>query len=198
MAAIVLAAPAAPADSPPGDTTRVGEFALNDTRGVRHTPGDWAGHKAIVLFFLATDCPVANGYTPEMARLARRYAPAGVAVWGVHPDPEVSPDVAVRHAKEYALEFPVLLDPCQSLTRQTGVSRTPEAVILSPAGTVLYRGRIDNRYSPGGKRRHEPTTNDLEAALRAVLGGRPVAVARTAAYGCPLPLPATPEGAKAR
>lgn len=175
---------------------RVGDFALNDVRGVRHTAKEWADRKAVVLFILGTECPVSNGYAPEMTRIAKAYGREGVAVFGVHPDPDVTAEAALRHAKEYSLDFPILLDPRQTLTRQAGVRVTPEAVLLSPAGVVLYRGRIDDRYSTGGKRRDAASTNDLEDALRAALSGRTVAVPRTRAYGCPLPAPAGPAGGR--
>jgi peroxiredoxin len=169
---------------------RVGGFALQDAHGGHHTAEEWANCKAVVLFFLATDCPVSNGYAPDMTRLAKKYAGQGVIVWGVHPDPDVTPEAAVKHAGEYSLPFPIVLDPQQRLARQAGVRVTPEAAVLSPTGAVLYCGRIDDRYSTGGKRRVEATTKDLEDALKSVLAGGTVAAPRTRGYGCPLPEPA--------
>jgi peroxiredoxin len=173
-----------------GPTPRqVGDFALRDSQGRTHTPKDWRDRKAVVLFFLGTECPVANGYAPEMARLAKTYGAKGVAFLGVHTDPDVTAEAAGRHAAEYGLPFAVLLDPDQVLARAAGVRVVPEAVVLSPAGKVLYRGRIDDRYAPDGKRRDEPRTRDVETALEAVLAGKAPAVAETRAYGCPLPAP---------
>ncbi len=57
------------------------------------------------------------------------------------------------------------------------------------AGKVLYRGRLDDRYSLDGKRRDEPREHDLQEALEAVLAGREPTVRETKAYGCPLPKP---------
>jgi hypothetical protein len=68
----------------------------------------------------------------------------------------------------------------------------PEAVVLSPQGRILYRGRIDDRYTADGIRREVPTSRDLEAALTAVVAGKQPPVARTKAFGCPLPEPAKP------
>lgn len=47
--------------------------------------------------------------------------------------------------------------------------------------SVLYRGRIDDRYTADGVRREEPTTRDLEAALTAVVAGKKPPAAETAA-----------------
>jgi peroxiredoxin len=166
---------------------RVKSFSLNDAAGRTHTPAEWKKRKAVVLIFLGTECPVSNGYAPEMSRLARAYGTRGVLLWGVHPDPDVSAAVAARHARTYRLDFPVLLDPEQRLAGQTGVRVVPEAVVLSADGQVLYRGRIDDKYALDGKRRDEPRTRDLRQALEAVLAGRAVPVPRTPAFGCPLP-----------
>src|SRR5262249_23079704 len=132
-------------------------------------------------------------HAPEMARIVREYGPRGVQVFGVHPDPDVTATVAAAHAKEYGLPFPVLLDPTQLLSGRLGVRVTPEAVVLSPTGAVLYHGRIDDRYGTDGKRRETANVRDLRNALDAVLDGKPVAVAETRGYGCPLPKPADPK-----
>jgi peroxiredoxin len=173
--------PARSAEPPP-----VGNFTLKDCSGRSHTRADWKGSQAVVLFYLGTECPVSNSYTPEMTRLARAYGTRGVLFWGVHPDPDLTPAEAAQHAREYHLKFPVLLDPKQFLAIQTGVRVVPEVVVLSPTGKVLYRGRIDDKYSLDGKRKLEAHTRDLESALQAVLARKKIAVPRTRAYGCPL------------
>lgn len=127
-----------------------------------------------------------------MERLAKRYAERGVRFYGVHCDPDVSPEAAAKHAKEYGLTFTLLMDHDQLLAGQVGARTMPEAVVIvprpnAPLGQVVYRGRIDNRHTLDGKRRPEPTERDLDAAMDAVLAGRDPSVAETKAYGCPLP-----------
>ena len=99
---LALAAASAFAASP--------QFDLRDTAGVRHTAQEWRDKKAVVVFFIMTDCPLSNGYVPEMNRIATEYKKQGVAVYAAHSDPFVG-DAAVRkHAEEFAYTFPVLLD----------------------------------------------------------------------------------------
>ncbi len=127
---------------------------------------------------------------PTCSALADDYRAKGVAVYGVHSDPDVTPEAAAAHAEEYSLTFPMLLDPFQDLAGQVGVQVTPEAAVLDADGQVLYRGRIDDRYNPGdGKRRATAQTPELRHALDAVLAGRTPAVTETEGYGCPLPDP---------
>jgi thiol-disulfide isomerase/thioredoxin len=148
---------------------------------------------AVVLLFLGHDCPVSNGYTPELARIATAYAPKKVAFLAVYPDPDVTPDEAAKHAKEYALPCPSVLDRKLVLAARTGATVKPEAVVLSPKGEVLYRGRIDDRYIALGKKRAEPTTHDLRNAIDAVLAGKPVPTPRTQAIGCDIDFPSPPK-----
>jgi peroxiredoxin len=167
----------------------VKDFALNDVQGRKHTVETWKDRKAIVLLFLGTECPVSNGYSPEYRRLAETYGGKGILFYGIHPDPDVTADMAAKHAAEYRLPFSVLLDPTQGVAKQAGVKVVPEAVVLSPNGGVSYCGRIDDLYTPEGNRREVPKTRDLEEALKATLAGKPPPVARTKAFGCPLPQP---------
>lgn len=171
----------------------VRDFALVDAKGTNHTAADWKGKKAVVLLFLATECPVSNYYCPELAKLAKAFAEKGVLFYGIHPDPELTAKDAAKHAEEYRLPFPTLLDPTHSVTRQTGVAIVPEAVVLAADGRIMYRGRIDDRYNESGIRRETVTTRDLEDAITAVVAGKAPAVAQTKAFGCPLPEPAKPK-----
>jgi peroxiredoxin len=168
---------------------QVKDFSLPGTDGKQHSLTEWKDQKAVVLIFLGTECPVSNSYAPEYTRLEKAFRETGVRFFGVHPDPDVTAQAAADHAKEYHLTFSILLDPTQVLAKQTGVAVTPEAVVLSPKGQVLYRGRIDDRYQLDGKRKDEAQTKDLEAALAAVVAGKTPPTRETKAYGCPLPPP---------
>jgi peroxiredoxin len=174
-------------DSAVTEPRRVRDFALRDVAGNLHTPAEWREARAVVLFFLGTECPVSNAYAPEMEATAQSYAPRGVAFFGVHPDPDVTAEAAARHAAEYRLGFPVLLDPGQVVAGQAGVSVTPEAVVMTPEGYVVYSGRIDDRYSAEGRRADAARVHDLADALDAALADEMPAVARAEPFGCPLP-----------
>lgn len=186
LAAIASASAIAATDGPLG---QIPAFKLLDVDGRDATLEDWTGKKAVILFFVGAECPVSNGYSPLMQRLADKYAPQGVACWAVHCDPTIDAESAAAHALEYGLKFRVVLDPAQALAEPAGVRVTPEAVVALPAGKVLYRGRIDDRYSSDGRRRDRPRVNDLEDALEAVLAGGEPKVSQTVAFGCPLPKP---------
>jgi thiol-disulfide isomerase/thioredoxin len=160
------------------------QFALHDTGGAVHKQDEWTQAHAVVIFFVTTDCPLSNGYAPEMNRIEQAYAPRGVRVYAVQGDTTIADEEVRRHAREFAYRFPVLLDPQQILSRYTGATITPEVAVLSGEGELLYLGRIDNRVEDFGKTRLQATEFDLRDALESVLAGRPVPHPRTHAIGC--------------
>lgn len=174
----------------------VAGLKLPDTGGTLHDFDAIRGRKAVVFFLIGTECPVSNGYAPEMTRIAKDYEGRGVATYGVHPDREVTPPAASAHAAEYRLGFPILLDPTQELAEAAGAEVTPEAIVVDDGGMVVYRGRIDDTYARDGKRRDRPATHDLRDALDALLAGKSGAPVVRPAFGCPLtePAPIVAEG----
>jgi peroxiredoxin len=162
-------------------------FSLEDVQGTRHTLAEWAGHSGVVLLFIGTECPVSNGYAPEMARLAREFGPRGFLFYGVHSGRNVTAASAATHQAEYDLPFPVLLDSDHVVARQAGARVTPEAIVVLPDGQVLYRGRIDDRYTASVSKRSQPRNRELQSALEAILADESPTVAVTQPFGCPIP-----------
>jgi peroxiredoxin len=160
------------------------QFALRDTEGTVHRQGDWSKATAIVIFFTTTDCPLSNGYVPEMNRVRKDYSGRAVEFYAVQTDTTIAEAEVRRHAREFAFSFPVLLDPQQFLVRLTGATATPEVAVLSRSGKVLYLGRIDNRVEDFDKRRSVVTESDLREALDAVLAGKSLPHATTPVVGC--------------
>jgi hypothetical protein len=161
--------------------------ALVDVRGVLQQPFDDTDAKAIVLVFTMQDCPIANSYVPTLNQLIDDYQSRGVRVLLVHVDPRLADDDARKHAEEYQIEAPVVIDRQHAWVDRAGATRSPEAAVFSPAGEMLYSGRIDDRYAGLGKRRTHVTVHDLRDALDAVLAGSPVARSKTEVVGCMIP-----------
>src|ERR1041385_1936619 len=65
-------------------------FSLSDTEGRNHTAEEWRQTRAVVLFFLAAECPISNRYAPEINRLVTDFASQQVAFYAVHSDPALS------------------------------------------------------------------------------------------------------------
>ncbi len=162
-------------------------ISVNDLSGASVTPLAEAGQKATVLFFVMHECPVANGYAPEISRIAAEYSAKGVRCFVVYVESDLTPAKAREHARDYGFKSGTLHDPRHLLVKAVGATISPEAAVISTSGDVLYLGRIDDRVTDFGKRRVEPTRRDLRLALDAVLAGKPVSTRLTKAVGCYIP-----------
>ena len=176
--------------SVPAPSRSAPALQLRDLNGAPVHPLDAKGRRGTVLFFIAHDCPIANGYAPEIGRICRDYVGKNVALYAVYVEPSLSAAAARAHARAYGYtpSF-ALLDPRHRLVKRAGATVTPEAAVFGPDGRLRYRGRIDDRYPSLGQRREVVTTHDLRAALDAVLAGKPVPTPKTTAVGCFIPPP---------
>src|ERR1700685_1045169 len=167
-------------------------FQLRDTQGALHTQAEFTAHKAIVLFFTTTDCPIANSYVPEMNRIRDAYASRSVLFYAVQTDLTIPEAAVAKYARDFRYAYPLLLDPKQQLARWTGASITPQVAILGPDGKLLYLGRVDDRVVDFGQQRLQPTVLALRDSLDAVLAAKPVPHAATKSVGCAITLKSTP------
>lgn len=175
-------------NSPAGDVV---EFQT--IKGKTTAPLESGDNKPVVLIFIATDCPIANGYVPEINRIYEKYSSQGVKFTLVHPEPSTSDAAALEHAAEYSLKPPVVVDRKHTLVKAARATTTPEVVVFDGSQNLLYRGRIDDRYSDYGDRKPEAKVHNLRDALDAALLGNPIPLAHVPALGCliePLPSPA--------
>ncbi|HEY1901347.1 MAG TPA: redoxin domain-containing protein [Terracidiphilus sp.] len=158
-----------------------------DLRGqpVRRLAG--SGVRVVVLFFAATDCPIANRYVPEIARLTKQYSAQGVHFWWVYPNPGETAQVVASHNRDYAITGDTILDPKLSLVARAHATVTPEAAVFLVQGGELrevYHGRIDDRYISLGQQRPQPEHHELETAITAALAGKPVPQPGGPPVGC--------------
>lgn len=167
--------------------SQLASFELETVRGEQVRPFASTNGTPQVLLFLRTDCPVSNKYAPEIRRLFEAYHSRGIKFWLIHPMASESLDTIRRHATDYNLPGEILRDPRRLLTRFTGVTVTPEAVVLDARLRTVYRGRIDDRFPEAGRQRAEPTQQDLRDAIEAVLAGTPIKHPRIPAIGCAIP-----------
>ena len=89
LTAVVLLSSILQADEP---KKKVSDFTLEDCKGEKHSLTDYSASKAIVLMFIATQCPVSNGYNSRMADLYHDYKDKGVAFLGINSNKAESID----------------------------------------------------------------------------------------------------------
>lgn len=158
---------------------KVENFTLEDYNGVKHSLVDFKSSKAIVLMFIATQCPVSNAYNVRMVELQKDYSSKGVAFVGINSNKQESVEEIKNHSKDNGFAFPVLKDWNNVIADKLEASVTPEIYVLNTNFEVLYHGRIDDSQREG-----KVTSKDLRATLDNILGGKSVEVQETKAFGC--------------
>lgn len=169
-----------------------GERAMSivDLSGERRQPLEPKREaRANVLFFITTDCPIANAYAPELRAIIDAYASKGFDFYIVHVDPDLTVEAAREHARLYGIDAaPILIDAKHAFVRALGITITPEVAVVLRGAELAYRGRIDDQWAELGQKRRAARTHDLRAALDAVSSGQTIPRARTAAVGCSVPV----------
>jgi AhpC/TSA family len=141
-----------------------------------------------LLFFVMSDCPIANQYAPEVQRVCTAYGPKGVRCFLVYVDPAMKTADIRKHMKDFNYtSWPAILDSGHGLVEKAGATIVSEVAVFSNNGELKYRGRIDDRYSALGKPRQVVTKRDLVNALDALVANRNVTNPRTEAFGCFIP-----------
>lgn len=149
--------------------------------------------RATVWLFISTDCPICNGYQPEIERLRMRFAARGIEFVGVYAEVPLERSEMEAHVAKYGMKYPVRIDTDRAIQQRLGARMVPEVVVTAGApdssgnpAAFLYRGRIDDQWPERGSRRPSATVHDLERALEAIVAGKAPPVRSTTPVGCVL------------
>lgn len=183
--AVVLAAVPALAIAP---GAKAPDFTLTDTNGQDHTLSTYlAQGKTVVLEWFNPDCPFIvkhHKHHRTMDETFARFGDLGLVWLAINSGaPGLQGHGLERNLKaheEFAMTFPILLDAAGQVGKLYGAKTSPHMFVITPDGTVVYNGAIDDDRSAMqlGK------TNHVADALAALAAGEPVAVAETRPYGC--------------
>lgn len=159
-------------------------FTLEDINGQTVSLKDFAG-KIIVLEWTNYDCPFVKAhYQPETmttAKLAARYADAGVVWLTINSTHYATAESVRQWAEPLKLPQKILLDPDGKAGKLFGAKTTPHIFILDQKGKLVYQGALDN--APLGKYEGE-YVNYADQALQALTAGKDVSLKETTPYGC--------------
>ncbi|HYS04967.1 MAG TPA: thioredoxin family protein [Candidatus Dormibacteraeota bacterium] len=159
-------------------------FNLKGTDGKMHSLDNVKGAKGTAVVFTCNECPFSKGYEDRLIALAKEFQPKGIGFVAINAnDSKIVPgdgfEFMVKRAKDKNLPYPYVLDETQAIATAYGARVTPHVFLLDASGKLVYRGRVDDSLE-----QDKVTTHDFAAALDAVVGGQPVKVAETKAFGC--------------
>jgi len=187
-----LVIPTAAAESAAAIGDVLPDLRFKDIRGLSRSLRELGEHRAVVLVFTTTHCPLVARTLPKLKELDAKYAPRGVQFVAVNVGPDDTLRDMAAQAIDYDVSFPFVKDTDLSCVRRLGVQRTPEVTVLDAGRRLVYRGRVDDQLRLGGSR-PEPSRHDLQEALEDLLNERPVAVSETAVDGCLVTAPVEPD-----
>jgi len=151
---------------------------------------DYKG-KTVVLEWFNPRCPFVNKahMAGSLRDAAKRHEAEGVVWLAINSAAQgkqgSGADATLEGKHKFGLDHPILLDESGAVGHAYGATNTPHMFVLNGAGTVVYRGAIDN--SPDGEG-ESPTGGKLvryvDDALADLAAGRPVATPSTKPYGC--------------
>jgi peroxiredoxin len=162
-----------------GEMMTAENFTLKDFKGKSHELSDYQESKAIVLMFIATQCPVSNAYNSRMVELSEDYQSKNIAFIGINSNKQESIQEIAEHTEKNGFGFPVLKDDNNIIADQFKAQVTPEIFVLNSDFQVLYHGRIDDSQRESGVK-----SNDLRTALDEILADKSVSTTTTKAFGC--------------
>ena len=154
---------------------QIAKLDLKDVAGKTWTVSDLKGHKAVVVVFLGTECPVNNAYMPRLAELHKNLRRQGRPVPGHqqqqarHPWPNRGPRQGIRHPLPRASRTAIRSPPTSSAP-----AALPRPLSSTASCKFVYQGRIDDQFGVGFQRA-KAERDDLADALDEVLAGKPVA-----------------------
>jgi peroxiredoxin len=176
-------------DPPPVGSTAP-DFSLTDAAGKTHSLADYKG-KYVVLEWFNPECPFVKKHYGggNMQNLQKEFTSKGVA-WLIidsnAPGTEgnVSPEQAQKVTSAWKTHHTAfLLDTDGKIGRAYGAKNTPNMVIISPGGKIVYEGAIDSKATPNPADIPN-STNYVKAALDESLAGKAVSNPKTKPYGC--------------
>ncbi len=167
--------------------TTAPEFELPDTVSeTRLRLADLKSDRATVIMFICNHCPYVQYVRQQLIRVARDYAPRGVAFVAISSNdaenyPDDAPEQMKRVAEELGYPFPFLYDESQEVARAYGAACTPDIFVFDGKLKLVYRGQLDDAR-PGND---VPVTGrDLRDALDRLLEGEPVSSDQKPSTGC--------------
>ena len=168
---------------PCADATEELQFHLPSTSGEVVTVDASKITSGAVIAFLGNECPLAKLYSTRLNKLSNKFDAKGISFFGVNSNQQDSLDELKAFKHSLNIRFALLKDYDNRVADQFGATRTPEVFLLNTDAEIVYRGAIDNQYSPGITRA-SASKHYLLDAIEGLLEHQPIAVPETPPEGC--------------
>jgi thiol-disulfide isomerase/thioredoxin len=141
----------------------------------------------LVVCLTGTGCPLAKRYTPTLAQLEEKYHPRGIDFVFINPNKSESTERVRAAIATHRLQGSYVRDTEREFVGRLAARTTTEVFVIDTAGTLRYRGAVDDQYGIGYSL-SEPRVRYLADAVDALLEDQRPPVEATWAPGCELGL----------
>ncbi|GIX07775.1 MAG: hypothetical protein KatS3mg115_2178 [Candidatus Poribacteria bacterium] len=173
---------------------------------------DFKDAKAVVLMFIATQCPVSNAYNERMVEIYKAFKDKGIQFVGINSNRQEPFEEVREHAQEHGFEFPVLKDVDNKIADVLDARVTPEIYVLEvvrptseqahahaemgshthqDVPAAMHEGNgapkfklIYHGWIDDNQNPAKVTEHTLQDVLTAFLAGEPLPKTETKAFGC--------------
>ncbi len=140
--------------------------------------------KPLSLFvFLSPECPLCQNYTKTLNQLQEKYKQK-VNLFGIVPGSAYTIKDVADFENKYNVGFRLFIDTKQKLTHYLQATVTPQVVLISNKGSLIYTGSIDDWVQGLGKKRLQVSQHYAENAIEQSLQPVIVKIKKTNPIGC--------------
>ena len=163
------------------------DFALPDAvSGKTVSRDDYAGKKALLVFFICPHCPFVKHINEALAALGSDYANQPIGIVAISSNdvvmhPSDSPEGLKRQAETFGFKFPYLYDETQDVAHEYKAACTPDFFLFDGTFSLVYRGQFDSSRPGNGI---PVTGKDLRTAIDLVVAGQPAPADQKPSIGC--------------
>ena len=170
------------------------DFTLPDIDGNMVSLSDFDGSDVLVILFTCAHCPTAQAYEDRIIAFTDSYQDKSVQMVAIMPNSsqgllleelgysdlgDTFEEMKIR-AEDKGYNFPFLYDgDDHAVSLQYGPVATPHVYVFDKERALRYRGNIDQKEKPG-----TGNSENLIAAVEALLTGQDVATPETKSFGC--------------
>lgn len=162
----------------------VPNFGLIDQNGEFHDLYYYGNQDAVVLYIHGNACPIVRNAITDLKAVRKQFKKEKVKFLMVNSNLQDNRVAIQKEAKEFNIDFPILIDEAQLVAEAIQLHRTAEAIVLDPkTWTVSYRGPINDRVGYESQR-NESDNHYLADAITAQLKGEVLAENYIKGKGC--------------
>jgi thiol-disulfide isomerase/thioredoxin len=138
-----------------------------------------ASKKPTAYVFMSQTCPYCKGYEKRLAAMSETYGKKGLTFVMVYPTRATPADKKIAYHKGAGFAGLFLNDKDASIAKKLRIQKTPELVLVSKKGEIVFRGGIDDNPFDAAKVKKPHFKN----ACDDLLAGRKVKITSAPLYG---------------